>query len=363
MVSKIKWAVVLILAITTPVACIVISDRGADGNTPPANASDTAGVARTGPPTGKSESVEGVLEVGGRRFEIVEGNAYEIDGRTGNRVLRDKVYQYGFYSRSYRTVDGKIYRLVDGGNDRYPVFNELSEDFEGVNGIRNLVGIDRGWTYFMLMSPKAPTLESLVALRHRIMGGKSDFLDNRVEPSQENAHSGRASLKSVAVPATKQVPVTKASLGTELLHFANGDEVWFSGWFYIKEGRPATIVDLESSYFFQGAGMRLLLNDQREPRLELKWPTRPTYSMKQGVRYRMPMNRWVHVRLHYVLNEQDGVAQLWMDDQLLIDGRGQTMPLASAVYDRLEVGITANPVGVTTILFSDDIQISRTPVY
>ena len=52
-----------------------------------------------------------------------------------------------------------------------------------------------------------------------------------------------------------------------------------------------------------------------------------------------------------------------MDDQLLIDGRGQTMPLASAVYDRLEVGITANPVGVTTILFSDDIQISRTPVY
>ncbi len=52
--------------------------------------------------------------------------------------------------------------------------------------------------------------------------------------------------------------------------------------------------------------------------------------------------------------------QLWQDGVKLIDEHGQTLPLANAIYDSLEIGISAHSFGPdAATLFVDDIVISE----
>jgi hypothetical protein len=73
----------------------------------------------------------------------------------------------------------------------------------------------------------------------------------------------------------------------------------------------------------------------------------------------------VRLRVHLFLSEKsDGVMEVWQDDTKVIDAHGQTLPTAKTIYDRLEVGLTAN--GSTEhahTLYVDDVSISNRPLW
>jgi hypothetical protein len=48
---------------------------------------------------------------------------------------------------------------------------------------------------------------------------------------------------------------------------------------------------------------------------------------------------------------------------LLIDQQGQTLPLAGAIYDNLEIGISAHSFGPNpATVYVDDVEISDKPI-
>ncbi len=310
----------------------------------------------------KNAPVEAATVIDGKQYELIQGAVYEVDRKSGKREFFKQIYEPGFYMKNYTEVDGTTYRVVGNGK-KYAVRTSLKEGFEQAKTLHDLVGIERNWTSFTLQGPGAPTVRDYVKLRKRILNRQSGFLDNRIEPSGDRSHNGAQSLRLDAVPPSSTMQLTKASLDTELLHFVKGDHVWLSGWFFVEQGRPTTLMDLECSYIDQGPGMRVLLTKQMRPYLELKWIDKPVYRLLPNLDVTFPRKRWVHVKTHYFLSEkEDGVAELWLDGRKVIEGKGQTLPIAEAVYDRLQVGITANPKGMTTMLYVDDVTVSGKPL-
>ena len=227
-------------------------------------------------------------------------------------------------------------------------------------------GIRRGWTTLTLQSPEAPTVPDYVALRQRIMSGRGGFLDNRVEVVTAPAHSGQRSLRCYCVAPSRGMTCAKASLSTELLHFAKGDDVWFSAWFLVAAdgSRPLTVADLESTWIKEYPGMRIMVDPSGCLMAELKWADKPTYRQPRGQEVTFPVGRWVNVRMHLRLSERaDGRVELWQDGRKIIESEGQTLPLAGAIYDELEVGISAHSIGPGSVtLFVDDVMISADPI-
>jgi hypothetical protein len=269
-------------------------------------------------------------------------------------------YDKDFYEKHFDVQDGVVYRVDDDGK-QYQVLQNFNEDFENAMTIRDLIGIERGWTTFTLQSPEAPTVADYINLRRQILLEESDFLDNRIEPSSEQAHAGLLSLKALAVAPDTGMCCTKASLSTELLHFTKGDNVWFSAWYYIEEaGEFITLMDLESTFVRGYPGIRIRLH-KGYLEIELaKWVPNDVHRQPEGEELLFPTGRWVNVKAHLHLSENDdGIIQLWQDDILIIDRRGQTLPFAEAVYDSLEIGLSAHTSGSeTAILYIDDLIIS-----
>jgi hypothetical protein len=52
---------------------------------------------------------------------------------------------------------------------------------------------------------------------------------------------------------------------------------------------------------------------------------------------------------------------MWLDGRQVIGADGPTLPLADILYDRLEIGITANE-STTSEVFVDDMKVDRQPV-
>lgn len=301
----------------------------------------------------------------GTTYKVHGGNAYRVVPGTGRWELVQRVYDPGFYAKHYVERDGAIFRKAEDGN-LVPVRRRLTEGFEQATRLADLIGLERGWTTCALQSPRAPTVADYVALRKRILTASADFLDNRLEPSTEAAHGGTVSLKSVSFPPSRGMVTAKASLSTELLHFVKGDDVWISCWCRVPadSGMPFTVLDLETTWIEQHPGIRVAISDGRHVCLQLKSLGNPFYRQPKGEEVVFPRDRWVRLRVHLGLTEaDDGVIEVWQDERKIIDTRGRTLVLASAIYNSLEVGITAsNEQGRPATLFIDDVAISTDPI-
>jgi hypothetical protein len=110
--------------------------------------------------------------------------------------------------------------------------------------------------------------------------------------------------------------------------------------------------------------MRIMIGQDGYVLFELKWAHKPMYRQPRGKRVPFPIGRWVHLKSRLGLSEaEDGVVQLWQDGVKLIDARGQTLPLAAAIYDSLEIGISAHSFGPgSATLYVDDVVISDKPI-
>jgi len=301
----------------------------------------------------------------GMTYKVHGGNAYRVEPRTGRWELVQRVYDPDFYQKHYVDRDGAIFRKDDAGT-LVPVRRRFAEDFERATRLADLIGPERGWTSCSLQSPKAPSVADYVALRKRIVAGTADFLDNRLEPSDELAHGGSMSLKSVSMPPARGMVTAKASLSTELLHFVKGDNVWISWWCQVPDGSgmPFTLLDLETTWIEQHPGIRVAVAEGKHVCLQLKSLGNPYYRQPKENEIVFPRDRWVRLRVHLGLTEaDDGVIEVWQDERKIIDTRGRTLVLANAIYNSLEVGISAySEAGRPATLYVDDVEISAEPI-
>ncbi len=310
-----------------------------------------------------ADEPELIVDVEGIAHILRDGVLYRVDADTGDLTFVVRVYDPGSFEENYAEEEGRIYRKDPAGGPLIPVRRRFEEGFEDAEVIGDRVGLERGWTTFTLQSPSAPTVEDYVALRHQILEGTGDFRENRLGLTSDVVHTGAGALEAYAVRRSPQMVTSKASLSTELLHFARGDDVWFSGWFFLAEGTPTTLMDLESTWLKGHPGMRILLDDGGHAALELKWLTKPVYRQMPAVRRPVPKGQWVHLKAHCRVSElDDGIAELWQDGTKIIEARGQTLPLAHTIYNNLEIGISANSFPSAARLYVDDISISDEPL-
>ena len=316
------------------------------------------------PPLPEGEVVLTATEKG-VTYKVHGGNAYRVDTRTGRWHLVQRVYDPDFRAKHYVERDGAIFRKADDGTP-VAVRRRFADGFEDAARLADLISLQRGWTSCTLQSPRAATVADYVALRKRILAEGADFLDNRLEPADRLAHAGTASLRAFSVPPARGMVTAKASLSTELLHFVKGDDVWISLWCRVPldSGMPFTVLDLETTWIENHPGIRVAIHDGRHVCLQLKSIGNPYYRQPQGREIDFPRGRWVRLRVHLGLTEQDdGVIEVWQDDRKIIDTRGRTLVLADAIYNSLEVGVTAfNEQGRPATLFMDDVEISTEPI-
>lgn len=299
------------------------------------------------------------FEVAGMKVKVDRGDAYVFGA--GRWELVDHLYDPDYFEKNYVVEDCQIYRKDPETGARFGVRRSLSEDFARALDVRDLVGPDRGWTGFTLLSPAAPSIEAYVDLRACILKGTCDFLDNRLDLDADTARSG-SSLRARAVPPTPEIVTSKASLESDILHFVRGDDVWFSGYFYVAEGKPLTLMDLESTWLKEAPGPRLMLGPDGALRVELKWTDKPTYVQAVGEELLFPLGQWVYVKVHYVLSEsEDGTIELWQDGSQLLSVKGRTLPLPDTILNSLEIGISANNNAEDAVVYVDDIWIGTTP--
>lgn len=201
------------------------------------------------------------------------------------------------------------------------------------------------------------------AMELQAAGGPSA---NTVVLTNERAHSGANALKCVATPSDGHT-ASKADIERHGLRFVKGDEVWFSGWFWLEgAAEPSTLFlwDLESTALRNTPGRRLYLQNGEMIASDLgKWWTAKKFRAKSGAP-KFPKDRWVEVKIHLHLSDgNDGRMVVWQDGVKVLDEMGKTLPRSRTVYDRLQVGLTANSgLKQTQTLFVDDVVLSNRPL-
>jgi len=315
-------------------------------------------------PLPESEVEQTVTEKGAT-YKLHKGRLYRVQTQSGRWELVQEVYDPDFYAKNYVEKNGAVFRKA-GDGELLPVKRSFADDFEGTQRLADLIGLKRGWTTCELQSPKTPSVNDYVKLRNRLLKGEGDFLDNRIEPSGEVVHGGKTALKTVSVSPSAGMVTAKASLSTELVHFVKGDHVWMSLWCQVPtgSGMPFTVLDLETTWLHQHPGMRIVISGGKHACFQLKGFDQPYYRQPKGQEVIFPTGRWVRLRAHLVLSEkEDGVIELWQDGQKVIDTHGKTLVLSHAIYNSIEIGISAyNEQGKTATLYVDDFCISDQPI-
>lgn len=313
-------------------------------------------------PPNESE-VEMTLVEQGSTYKLYQGGLWRVNFSLGKWEFVEQIYDPAYYAKNYVEHEGLFYRKPDKGKI-IPVKRQLVDDFENTETFRDLFDLNR-WTECELLSPKAPTVKDNVKLRKQLLKGETNFLDNRIEPTAKQVHSGKESLKFFSVPPTPEMICSKSSLTSEMLHFVKGDDVWISAWFYVPKGSgmPFSLIDLETTWMKQHPGIRIVILDGKYACFQLKWNKR-YYQQSKGLEVAFPFDQWVHLKAHIKLSEkEDGIIELWQDGAKIINSNGQTLVLANMIYNSFEIGITACVNRTSSaIMYMDDVSISDQPL-
>jgi hypothetical protein len=295
-----------------------------------------------------------------------DGNVFRVIDERGTWTWVDQIFDPEQIAREFVREGDNLFTVDLESGKRYPLSQHFEDGFEdlpeGVDGLRALIGEERKWTEFTLQSPETPTVSDYVDLRQRILIQNANFLDASVAPSSLFAHSGRQSLRCICPPRSWGMICTKASLGTGLIGFEAGDDLWFQAWYRIHgTTRPFTLADIEGRHVKESPGIRLMLFDGEFLGVELKALHKPKYQQPASNRVSFPTNEWVQVTMHAFLHPDNGHVQVWQGDTLVVDERGPTLPFSGMLYNSMEVGISAHSFGDERAeLFVDDVVITTT---
>src|SRR3989344_4265034 len=184
--------------------------------------------------------------------------------------------------------------------------------------------------------------------------------NNIIVLDSQIVYSGKNSIKFVS---GKSSGASKADIQREGFSFKKGDDIWTSVWFYIKGGTDTTdmfLLDFEDSTAYQKPGRRIFIQEGEFLASDLGkvFPKPIIFRQEQGKEIKVPKDKWFKVKVHLFLDEKEGIMEVWQDGVKIIDGKGTTLPSANAVFDRVQVGITANENKKEQTLYLDDITIS-----
>jgi hypothetical protein len=304
-------------------------------------------------------NLKGVYKmVSGQKFFITNDQLYLV--KADGSLERLAIYfDDNYFADNYVQESGILYRKDLNTGAKYATRTQMSEGFENADKIGDLINPERGWTDLTLQSPLAKTPADYVPLGQAIVKGTADFKDNVVDISGDRAHSGSKSLKAYSVSPSSGMVTAKARLGTELLNFVSGDNVWYEAWYYLDEGRPIAIMELESTWIQQYPGIRIRMDENDNLMVEFKDYEKPNYKQEAGKEIAFPRKQWVKVKLHLKLDFENGLIELWQDDKKIISTNAQTLSLPGEIYNTVGFGVTANYAGQDTTLYVDDVKISN----
>jgi hypothetical protein len=279
-------------------------------------------------------------------------------------VYHDTVYDVKEVAAAYELKGDTTFRVAPDRDQKYAVLRNFQENFDdlpiGQSGLVKLIGPERAvWGSITLQSPQAPEVKDYVQLRNKLVRGETDFLDARIEVSQEQRVSGKKSLRCEAPPRTSSMITCKASLSSPLVYFKQDDDFWFEAYYYVAGALPLTLADLESEFVREHAGIRLRFYEGNQLGVELKALSKPQYRQKSGTAIEFPRDRWVKVKLHLSLKMSDGLIEVWQDDVKIVETKGDTLPFPSAIYNSLEIGASAySELSGVSVVYVDDIRVS-----
>ena len=315
-----------------------------------------------------ADQIELTKVVDGTTYALTkDGRLFRVNEATGKWYYEQTVLQLDEMQAAYLHENGVVYRYDAESNVRLPVRRNFSESFEGletgVAGLRQMIGQERGWGALTLQSPKAREVSDYVRLRQRILAEKGDFLDAAIFPDDRHVRTGTRSLFFTSPPKPSNMVTCKASVSSPLVYFEKGDTFCYRASYYAEESLPFTVMDLECEWIKGHAGIRICINENGQIEGELKALDKPRYRQTSSKPVSFPMGRWVQLQTQIQLsNEQDGHIRIWQDGELLVDTDGVTLPMESAIYSSLEIGISAHSYGSKVCkLWVDDIEVSDRP--
>ena len=294
-----------------------------------------------------------ILTVKEKRLKLIDGDIYVC--REGRWVFNRNIVRPAVRHIEIRKTATGCEMINTKSGATAGLSNAYSSGFEAPS-FRRLFRID-DWSTTTLLSPRADSVEKYVELNRQLMSG-GRFLDNRIDLEFDNVHSGRNALRFYAVPPGPGMITSKSLIEKNNLCYGKGDHIWFTGWYYIQKGMPATLVDFETRRLLSGPGMRLIIRHNRYASMELKFGDKRQYNQTKVA---FPSRRWVHIKLHlWLSNHDDGVIEIWQDGEKILRTTGQTLPTHDTIYNAMQVGITATPR--ETVLLVDDVVVSDQPL-
>lgn len=307
---------------------------------------------------------EGLLET----FTTIEGEEFYIYENGELYIYQDdacvfaaQYFDSDFLTDNYVTNESVTFIITDSG-ELFPTKNNYFEDFEGYTDIvdvfiSNLEDIDSYWSSMTLQSPSAPTVPDYVALQKCIMDGSCTFIDNRIDLVVDPTDASNQVMKFTSVAPTAQMVTAKSSISSTLSFFTKNSDFWFQADYYIEEGMPFSLADFENSHFLEGPGPRIVIRNDKVS-IENKFGSKLNFTHNMDVL--IPKNSWFTIKVHFKYsNENDGIIELWQDGIQLISTAGINLPTSNSIQNRVELGVTATPIGC--VMLMDEIRISETP--
>lgn len=296
------------------------------------------------------------ISINNERFYLTtDGTVYSV--HNGVCAFVEQYFNPDFVTDNYVWVEGIQYALADDGT-RIRVKNTIDENFERHNSladlfISSLADTADNWMDMILQSPAHPTIADYVALRKCILNNTCTFSDNRIDLVENPTIPANHSLKFTAVAPTVNMVTSKCSIENTLFFIEKGDEVYYEAEYYIEEGMPFTLVDLENKWFHESPGIRVMLIDGFVA-AELKYGEKPVYSQSAN-KVPFPTGRWVRLKVNFLMDDGEaGHIKIWQDSQLIIDAKGKTLPTSNSVQTSLEVGITAT--SQACVMYLDNVK-------
>jgi len=259
---------------------------------------------------------------------------------------------------------------------KQPLINKFSENFEKYESVQDMFKLDFSrWHQMTLQENDLKVIRN--PIKDCIISDIECYpeSENSISLDRQNRYRGKQSLK-LHVSPTDTTLGKKSAIGIRrhLFDFKDGDDIYFSGRFYVEseEGnKKPTLRNLifmgfraaPSSWRYRKEPGRFLLFDQRSYIASdlLYWLPKPEiYNQQVLEEVDFPLNKWVRVRVHIKLatNNEEGLVEVWQDNKKVLYYPGKTIPESRTVYSILELGILKHfDVDNGQTIYIDDIQV------
>lgn len=302
-------------------------------------------------------SQEDFYAINGERYKYTKGKIYIL--KNGSWHFIHKAYKAEYEQVEIQWVEGRPVIINQKQKDQrsfVPLAIEMHDGFERIKHFSDLFQRPNGWSKFALQSPLAKTPKDYMKLGKAIMQGDKGFRDNKIEIEHDIVRSGQQALRFYAVAPSPDMVTSKSQITKQDMYFVQGDDLWFSAWYFLKKGTPSTLVDFENSLLFESGGPRIFLRKQKYLTMELKFADKPQYVQNEVV---VPRNQWFELKVHMKLSskEEEGLIRIWQDDRLVLSSPARTLPTYDSTLNSLQIGITAT--SMETDLVMDDLYIGK----